>query len=107
MSVLNARSKSDIRCEYSQISLILETISISFIAEEQVFSLRVQNKTSCTLLCQGHLIITLLSDTKCECTSQSKSDFLVLALQKCHCKSCIRHYCDKMCDIFPVQIFDK
>ena len=103
MHVVNQIPDANI-CRYS---LILETISISCIAEEQVFSLPVQNKTSCMLLCQAHLILTLLSETKYECTSQSESNFLVLALQKCYGKSCIRHYCDKMCHIFPVKIFDK
>ena len=102
MHVVNQIRDANIR----SYSLIPETISNSCIAEEQVFSLQVQNKASCMLLCQAHLILTSVSETKYECTSQSESDFLVLALQKRYCKSSIRHYCEKMCDIFPFKIFE-
>ena len=82
-------------CSYQ---LILDAIAKSGLAEEKVFSLRVENKTSCMLLCQVHLILTLLPKTKLECTSQSDSDFLNLALQRRYCKSCLKHYCENMCE---------
>ena len=85
--------------------LILDATSKSYLAEEQVFSLRIENKTSCMLLGQAHLILTLLSETKFECTSQSDSDFLILALQIRYCKSCIKHYCENMCEMFSFKNF--
>ena len=87
-------------------SLILENFFKSCITPEQVFSLRVGNKTSCMLTCQAHLILTLLSEMKYECTSQSDNDLLVISLQKCYCKSCIRHYCENVCKIYPFKVFD-
>ena len=39
--------------------LILDAISKSCLAEEQVFSLRVENKASCMLLWQAYLILIL------------------------------------------------
>ena len=104
MSVLNTRSKSDIPRKYSLLFINSRNHIKYLIAEEQVFSLRVQNKTRCMLLCKAHLRLTLLSEAKYECLSQSESDFLVLPLQKCYCKFSIRHYCEEMCDIFPLKI---
>ena len=43
-------------CNYS---LILETISKSCVAPGQVFNFHVENKTSCMLMCQVHLILIL------------------------------------------------
>ena len=65
--------------------LILDAISKSCLVEEQVFSLRVENKTSCMLLCQAYLIL-ILSEAKYECTSQSDSNFLTLAFQRRYSK---------------------
>ena len=86
--------------------MIVDAVSKSCLAEEQDFSLQVENKTSCMLLCQAHLILTLLSETEYECTSQSDRNFLILSLQRRYCKSCIKHYCENMCDAFPLKIFD-
>ena len=87
--------------------LILETTSkFTSIGAEQVFSLRVKNKASCMLVCRAHFMLTLLSETKYKCTSQSDNDFLVISLQKRYCKSCIRHYFENMCKIYPFKVFD-
>ena len=52
------------------------------------------------MMCQGHIIITTLSEGNYDCTSQSEKDFLFESLQKHYFKSCVRHYCEKMCRIF-------
>ena len=98
MHIVNEICDANIR----SYSLILKTISKSCITPEQVFSLHVESKTSCMLMCQGHLILTLLSETEYECTSQSDNVFLVVSLQKRYCKSCIRHYFQnfRVCDCF-------
>ena len=101
MHVLNEMYDANIRSYL----LILETISKSCIAPEQVFSLCEDNKTTCMLMCQEHLILTLLSDTKYKCTSQSGNDFLVISSQKRYSKSCIRYYCENMCKIYLFKDF--
>ena len=57
---------------------ILETISISCVTPEQFFSLHVENKTSCMIMCQVHLILTLLLETNYECASESDNVFFVI-----------------------------
>ena len=57
--------------------LILEIISKSGMDSTQVYCLRVEEKTSCTIMCQSHLLLTLFSETKYECTLQSNTDFLL------------------------------
>ena len=53
--------------------------------------------------CLMHIVIRY---TKYQCTSQSDNDFLVISLKKRYCKSCIRHYCEKMCKSYPFKVFD-
>ena len=65
---------------------MLEFLPKIVMALKQVFALRVQSKTSCMLMCQAHLILTLLSETKYLCTSQSDGDFFIESL----CKSFYR-----------------
>ena len=65
-------------------STILEFISKSVISPEPVFCLQVENKASCMLMCQAHLILTLLSETRYKCTSQNDTDFCVISLQRRH-----------------------
>ena len=66
-------------------------------------SLSGENKTSCMIMCQAHFVITLLSETKYECTSQSDNDFLVIPLQKRYCKSFIRHYWENMSKLYSFK----
>ena len=94
MHLVNEFYNVDI-CGYSA---ILETISKSCINPKQGFRFCVENKTSSMIMCQAHLILTLLSKTKYECTSHSDNDFLVIPLQRRYCKSSIRHYCENMCN---------
>ena len=69
----------------------------------QVFCLHLEEKTSCTKMCQSDLILTLLSETKYACTLQTNTDFL---LQFYKDVSFIIHYCENLCKIYPFKIFD-
>ena len=65
MHIINLIYDADIH----SLLMILEIISKSYMNSTQVFCLRVEEKTSCIIICQSHLILTLLSETKYESTS--------------------------------------
>ena len=48
---------------------------------EQTFCLRVENKRSCSIMHQPHLIVTLFSGPKFDCMSQVDTDFVAEALK--------------------------
>ena len=71
MHLVNEISNTNIRSYLA----ILETISSSCVPPEQFVSLHVENKTSCMIMCQAHLILALLLETNYECTSESNNVF--------------------------------
>ena len=74
MHLVNEISSKNIRSYLA----ILETISSSCVTPEQFFSLHDENKTSCMIMCQAHLILTLLLETNYECASESDNVFFVI-----------------------------
>lgn len=71
MHLVNEISNTNIRSYLA----ILETISSSCVPPEQFVSLHVENKTSCMIMCQAHLILALLLETNYECASESNNVF--------------------------------
>ena len=71
MHLVNEISNANIRSYLA----ILETISSGCVPSEQFFSLHVENKTSCMIMCQAHLILGLLLETNYECASESDNVF--------------------------------
>lgn len=93
--------KNEVRC-YSEMIL---AVSECFQGDSHLYFLRVQGKSNCLLLCQVHVIITLLSEAKFDCTSSKEKDLIFDSLTKRYCKSCVRHYCEKLCSIYQFQFF--
>lgn len=86
---------ADIR-SYSEIIL---AISECFQSDTHVLWLRVEEKTNCLFSCQPHLVLALLSKARFDCTFLSKKDLIFDCLRKRHCKSGVRHYWQKLCNI--------
>ena len=57
-------------------SQILKPVLYCRMIPTQVFSTRVENKTSCILVCATHLEIILMAETKYFCTLEDDGDFL-------------------------------
>ena len=93
--------KTEIQC-YSEIIL---AVSECCKCDPNVYCLRVQEKSNCLFLCQAHLII-MLSEAKFDCISMDETDLVFNALQKHYCKSCVRHYCEKLCNIYQFKFFN-
>ena len=66
-----------------------------------VFSTCVENKQSCLLLCDNHMELVILVEAHYDCTSEEEDDLIFDELTKSYCKNCIRHYLNKVYDIFP------
>ena len=86
MHLVNEISNTNIRSYLA----ILETISSSCFTPEQFFSLHVENKTSCMIMCQAHLIMTLLLETNYECASESDNDLVKKVFFRCN-SPCFAH----------------
>lgn len=88
---------------YSEIIL---TVTERCKGNTQVYCPRVQDKSNCLLLWQAHLVITLLTEVKYYCTSEdNEKDLLFDCMQKRFCKFCVRHYCEKLWNIYQFKIF--
>ena len=72
---------------------------------EQIFYLRVENKKSCIIMCQAHLIVTLFSKPKFDCASEADTDFFIESLQKHFWKGCVKKYCENMCKLYAFYDF--
>ena len=57
------------------------------------------------LICQPHLLITMIVEGKIDCTSVDGKDIVFEALQKRYCRGCLRHYCQNLCNIYNSKIF--
>ena len=99
--VINQIYDADIR-SYTDILLAIS----NYCQRGQVFTLCIKDKTNCLIMCQAHIIKTMLSKVKYGCTSRSEKDLLFESLQKCYCKSCVRHYCNNMCSICSFTVFN-
>ena len=86
MHLVNEISNTNIRSYLA----ILETISSSCVTPEQFFSLHVENKTSCMIMCQAHLIMTLLLETNYECASENDNDLMKKVFFRCN-SPCFAH----------------
>ena len=90
--------------EHSQ---ILKPVLYCRMISTQVFSTRVENKTSCILVSATHLKIILMTETKYFCTSEDDGDFLFHNLNWRYCKSCVKHYSRKMCELYLFKVFNE
>ena len=68
-----------------------------------IILMRVDEKTSSFLICSAHLHSVLLAETKYLCTG---NDIHFPELGKNYCRSCIGHYLQNMCSIYPFVVFN-
>ena len=47
----------------------------------------------------------MMSEAKFDCTSTCDKDIVLDALQKCFCRGCVRHCCQKLCGIYEFNFF--
>ena len=90
--------------EYTEIS---NTILIYKLSQVFAFSTRVENKRSCFVMCDLHILLILHAEASYDCTSETNDDFLFEGLNKRYCKDCVKHYLRKVYDIFPFTAFNK
>ena len=57
-----------------------------------VFSTRVENRTSCFIICAVHLDLILMTETKYLCASYAESHFYFMSLSRRYCKHCVAYY---------------
>lgn len=67
----------------------------------QFYCVRVEDKLNCLFLCQTHLVLTLFTEVKYRYNSENKKDLVFM--EKRYCKSCVRRYCDKLCNIYSFK----
>ena len=87
MYVVNQIYDTDVH-SYTEILLAISNCC----QEGQVYTLCVEDKLICLIICQVHIITTILSEVKYDCTST----VLYESLQKRYCKSRVRHYCENI-----------
>ena len=52
------------------------------------------------------MVITLLSEARFDCTSTDEKDRVFDCWKKRYCKSCVRHYCEKLGCIYQFKFFE-
>ena len=82
-------------------------ISECCVGDARVFCTRANEKKDCLVLCQPHLLITMMVAGKFDGTSANEKDIAFSALQKRYCRSCVRHYCQKLCNTLLEKILCK
>ena len=80
-------------------------ISECCVGDLRVFCTRVNKKKDSLFICQPHLLIKMMVEGKFDCTSENEKDIVFDALQKRYCRSCVRHYCQKLCNIYKFMVF--
>ena len=90
-------------CSYTEMIL---AASECCVGDSQVFCMSVEEKTNCLFLCQPHLLITMMSEAKIDCSWACEKVIVFNALHKRYCRGCVRHYCQKLCDIYQFKFFN-
>ena len=49
----------------------------------------------------------MIMEGKFDCISANEKDIVFDALQKRYCRSCVRHYCQKLCNTLLEKILSK
>ena len=99
-NAVNETFKNKIR-SYTEIMLAVSKCCV----DAQVFCTRVNGKMSCLFLCQSHLLITITIEGKLNCISAGEKDIVFQALQNRFCRGCVRHYCQKLCNVYKFKSF--
>ena len=102
--VYSQTNHDDSLCNYAE---ILDPLSIYKSESTLVFTTCGENKESCFLMCNQHMSLILHDKANYDCPSESNDDFLFAELNKRYCKSYIKLYMRKICDILPFNIFNE
>ena len=73
-----------------------------------VFTTQVENnKESCFLMCDQHILLILRAEANYDCASESDDNFLLESLNKRYCKNCAKHCMKKLYYIFRFDIYNE
>ena len=71
----------------------------------QVFCIKLINQMDLMILCENDLNMSILASSKYNCCAD-EGGVLIVKVNKCYCKGCVRNCCCKMTVFFVYKMFN-